>query len=281
MKSLNVFTTQSEYEKFLNGSAPTFPTISYCSADGKCHVNSVPSVTIAIDVLNVDEPTIVCTNHRNVSSIIIDKVEQDTISTAYTFSNIGEHTVKFILNTYALEDGMFANKDNYVNIKKIKISNSVVRIGKECFLGCPLIKDIVIPKNIMYIEDGAFLSCKNLSSVSLPKSLLRIDSNLFYKCVKLSDVNIPKDVTMIGDNAFHQCTSLSTINIPSKVTMIGDNAFYFCGALKAIYISAFIPPKLGDNVFEGTSCPIYVPNVSIDAYKSNWGQYSERIKGNE
>ena len=81
------------------------------------------------------------------------------------------------------------------------------------------------------------------------------------------------------------------VTIPSMlagrpVTCIGKYAFYNCSGLTSIHINAIALPEIANlnsspmSVFDNTNnCPIYVPAVSMDAYKAddNWGIYSDRI----
>ena len=40
-----------------------------------------------------------------------------------------------------------------------------------------------------------------------------------------------------------------------------------------------VPPSLGYGVFEGTTCPIYVPSGAVQTYKSAWNSLQSRIIG--
>lgn len=69
--------------------------------------------------------------------------------------------------------------------------------------------------------------------------------------------------------------------IPSTVTSIGRYAFRGMVNLSHIICNAATPPTL--QIYHdlgGTTCPIYVPDSSVDAYKeaSDWATYAARIK---
>ena len=68
--------------------------------------------------------------------------------------------------------------------------------------------------------------------------------------------------------------------MPSTVTSIGGNEFSGCTAMKSFVIRAIAPPSLGVNSFSGNPCSIYVPDQSVEAYKtaSNWSTYASKIK---
>lgn len=74
-------------------------------------------------------------------------------------------------------------------------------------------------------------------------------------------------------------SSLAYVDMPSTVTTINNNAFLFC-PLNTVICRATTPPTLGTRVFNST-CTIYVPDASVNAYKAatNWSTYSSQIVG--
>jgi hypothetical protein len=80
-------------------------------------------------------------------------------------------------------------------------------------------------------------------------------------------------VTSIGDYAFFG-SNLTSITIPNSVKSIGDYAF-FDSDLTSITFKRTSPPEFGKEVFYivNTSIPIYVPSISIDAYKEALKDY--------
>ena len=95
-------------------------------------------------------------------------------------------------------------------------------------------------------------------------------------------------ITEIGYHAFFTAM-LYEINlpksVPKNVTNIGDYAFYgIYGDFNTVKVEAEVPPTLGSYVFvvnETTSysnLSIYVPDASIDAYKTSWSEYANIIK---
>lgn len=122
------------------------------------------------------------------------------------------------------------------------------------------------------------IPCITLSSITIPNSVTMIDINAFANCSGLTSVVISSGVTSIGSGAFYGCTSLKNINLPNSVTSIGRNAFYDCSGLTSITVNTTTPPSLGEGAFDNTNdCPIYVPCQSVDAYKTAWSTYANRI----
>ena len=95
---------------------------------------------------------------------------------------------------------------------------------------------------------------------------------------------IPQGVTSIGKWAFLNCSSLTNVVIPDGVTSIDDYAFYDCNNLTSFTCLATNPPALGIGAFYGMNgiiyVPIYVPAVSVDAYKAadDWKDYASQIQ---
>lgn len=125
------------------------------------------------------------------------------------------------------------------------------------------------------------INLTNLVSVEIGDCTTSIGGwGTFTSCTSLTSVTIPDTVTSIGQGAFFGCSNLTNINIPSGVTSIDGSAFLQCTSLTSITVNAVTPPTLGaSNVFDGSTCPIYVPCESVEAYKSasGWSTYADRI----
>ena len=89
-------------------------------------------------------------------------------------------------------------------------------------------------------------------------------------------MNIPNGITEIREQTFYHCTNLTSVIIPANVTNIGKEAFLNCTGLTSITCKAINPPALGINVFHfvDTSIPLYVPQESIEAYKTATSYWS-------
>ena len=99
----------------------------------------------------------------------------------------------------------------------------------------------------------------------------------------ISHNGVSYSVTSIGDGAFMGNTNLTDITIPSSITSIGSGAFSGCSNLKTITVNIEKPISITtaagvrggtrstSSVFEGvdlTTCILYVPEGSVDAYKA-------------
>ena len=167
------------------------------------------------------------------------------------------------------------------SLTSINLPNSVVNIGDEAFSHCGSLANIVIPSGVTSINTSTFEHCYNFTNINIPNSVTSIASYAFSCCSNLTSITIPNSVISIGDNAFEYCRNLTDITIGSNITSIGNEAFNFCSGLTSITVEATTPPEIHLNTFGYTNnCPIFVPNESINLYKSAnyWNNYADRIQ---
>ncbi len=149
--------------------------------------------------------------------------------------------------------------------------------------------EFTIPNGIATIGGHVFQSCSNLTTIEIPSSVTSIRNDAFGGCFNLANVTIPNGVTSIGDRAFSWCEKITTITIPENVTELGDFVFDDCKKLESVYCRPITPPS---QMYENTDNAglfsqnaegrkIYVPNESVDAYKSaqGWSLYADDIVG--
>ena len=187
---------------------------------------------------------------------------------------------------------------------EVTIPEGMKVIEAQAFEGCSRLISITIPESVISIEDAAFSYCSGLTSINIPSQVTVISEATFLQCNSLTSINIPEGVTEIGSQAFDGCRSLSELTIPESVVSIEAAALAGCGftsitipqnvkymgsrvfdnsngnSLESIIFTSSIPPTLAMEygpTFWGTSCPIYVPSSSVDAYKEAWPDYADRI----
>ena len=131
--------------------------------------------------------------------------------------------------------------------------------------------------------NGAF-SNSTLKSVRLPGSLVETQFGTFYGCTYLTNVDfsLADAFLSISQWAFAGCTSLTTIVFPKSVIQVGPNAFDDCTSLTSVTFLPETPPLLKADEELKTSMDdvpcIYVPAESVEAYKTAWAAYADRIK---
>ena len=201
------------------------------------------------------------------------------------------------------DTGAFRNCTSLISVDVQNSSN----VSAGTFSGCSSLESANI-RNATTIESNAFSYCRVLKSVTFSPQLHSIAADAFFNCSELSmDLNFP-NLESLGDRAFmntkitsfvapnivsingvymdtgafRDCTLMHTVDLGDKIESIGQADFYGCISLASFICRAITPPTLANaNALNGTNnCPIYVPDASVEAYKTatNWSQYQARIK---
>ena len=175
-----------------------------------------------------------------------------------------------------------------IGYQAIEIGDCVTTIGERAFTNQLWVTGLTIPSGVTTIERMGFDKVGGSDSVTsftltLNEGLVSIGDFAFSACKNLTAVTIPNSVTSIGGGAFEGCARLSTVTIGSGITNIGNGAFIKSTGetqFESITILATTPPTIVSNAFKGSTCPIYVPAASVNAYKAatNWSQYASRIQ---
>ena len=154
--------------------------------------------------------------------------------------------------------------------------NAIIETSTNTLIaGC---MNTIIPNSVTSIGDFAFYGCTGLTSVTIPNSVTSIGNSAFAGCSSLTSIEIPNSVTSIGDFVFYGCTGLTSIEIPNSVTSIGMRAFMECTNLDSLVFKSETPAILGKDAFyETKNCPLIVPCSAVDAYKTAWPDYADRI----
>ena len=152
----------------------------------------IKDVVATFNVTSTSVPTQIGYNEytSGFSGIEIDGEVQLTVESAYTFSTLGEHIVK-----YKLEDNTIITPyafANCVDMTKVDISATVTGISENAFDGCISLSNVTIPYAVTTIGEYAFANCSNLTRViSIPMTAptigqttfkdVHVDGKLFYQ----------------------------------------------------------------------------------------------------
>lgn len=139
------------------------------------------------------------------------------------------------------------------------------------------LETITLPETLEEIGEGAFGACEKLKIVNFPASLKVIGAEAFDLCLSLRRVIFPKNsqLTHILAEGFENCYNLEYVDLPASLEKVEGGAFEDCDRLKTIICRAVTPPSLDDETFNYgenfnpyTYADVYVPEESVEAYKS-------------
>lgn len=180
-------------------------------------------------------------------------------------------------------------------IGKVFCHDKIESIGMQAFYESGL-TEINIPEGVTEIVWNAFSRTK-LSSITIPESCIKMGPGILAECDALTSVTVKsrcyipeyfalystnlaectlaEGIEVIGQSAFG-LTALKTITLPASLKKIEDDAFFLTDALESIYSLATIPFPQGEvNAFDcDKSIPVYIPQGSLEAYKSMTGWWS-------
>lgn len=190
-----------------------------------------------------------------------------------------------ILTCRAVTPPTYDVRSSMSNLQAIYVPAESVDAYKTAWAGfASIIQAIPVPPAMKWTSsDGTqeiSIACEDLATAgTLAKNdRTNADTGNLMGTVEGS-AEIGDCVTIIGNYAFQSCSSLASVTIPSSVTVIGQSAFYNCSSLASVTVNATTPPSLDEMAFEETNdCPIYVPADSVDAYKTAWSTYADRIQ---
>ena len=274
-------------------------TNNYNSATTSYDVACGFIVTAKFNVTSTDSPTKIVGNYprysplSGISSIEIDGVKQSSMSTGYTFSSTGEHTVTYYLKQDSVPEYLLYYCDR---VTSCTIDDGITTISGWAFYQCSGMTSINIPDSVTSIGNLAFAYCKGLTSVEIPSGVTSIFYNTFCDCYgltsctfaegsqlktirekafdgcyNLKSISIPSGVTNILREAFSQCNNLTSCTFAegSQLKTIDTDAFYQCWSLTSITIPDSVT-TIGENTFSYcynlTSCTIGSGVTSIGNY---------------
>ena len=156
-----------------------------------------------------------------------------------------------------------------MNLKSVKIPESITYIGNSAFQGCTELTSISLPGTLTYVGSYAFQGCDNLSlteegtarylgnsanphlilieataanikSCTINEATKIIAGSAFRGCSELKSITIPNSVESIGEWAFDDCINLTSVTIGNSVKSIEEGAFQNCANITSITIPASV-----------------------------------------
>lgn len=168
-----------------------------------------------------------------------------------------------------------------VDMSDFKLETEEISVGGDKYGIDAITKINYIPSGItsLYMKFGYYKSLQEVTC-EIPESVTSMESTFSF-CSSLVNVpEIPSMVTNIRET-FYYCRSLvNAPQIPSGVTNMGDT-FYECRSLKEVTLLITTPLSY-NSTLKGCSSleTIYVPDESVDAYKTatGWSEFADKIK---
>lgn len=120
------------------------------------------------------------------------------------------------------------------NLKRVKLPNTIKRIGRKAFGYLPNLEDIVLPDSITTMKSGVFYENKKIKTINIPKNLNNNQRGSFSAMYGLKTIYIPETMQEIPDQFFIGCKSLSKVVFEGDCIKIGSHAFRECKSLKSI-----------------------------------------------
>ncbi len=220
----------------------------------------------------------------------------------------GKPVVSVYLNNYASVESITLPNSveefefkNCINLKSVKVPDSVVEISPRAFEKCYSLTEVTLPNGLKEIGDFAFADCKSLTGLYIPSNVIMLGKGMISGCSSLvslevaldnstyqgknnciisvynnennktgkvvlgcngSEIPTDENIVSIGDYAFYGCTGLTNLNIPSSVVALGKGSFAYCTGLTSFDIPYGVK-RLEGRVFEGCTSltTVFIPST--------------------
>lgn len=186
------------------------------------------------------------------------------------------------------------------SLVELKLSCKLSRIEVQTFFQCSSLEQSPDLSECTYVGSNAFAGCNKITSFNITNKCTYIDSAAFAVGASLLDAGDLSGVTYVGSYAYNGSKNIQSNIILTSITKLESAAFIGActpilvigpnitsigwngapSATKYTKCLAVSPPTFGGGSFSKTT-PIYVPDSSVDAYKSasNWSTYANIIFG--
>jgi hypothetical protein len=185
------------------------------------------------------------------------------------------------------------------SVTNVVIGDDVASVSYGAFSACTNLTEVYIGSGVTTIVGSAFRDTRNVTSITFSdnssleaiggsgstantSTSVRAFSNVNTQSPAVLEIDFPEGLTLIGHSSFVTATGIKRLSFPSTVTWIGNECFRGLTGCESITFNSITPPTLsgGGRWFEDTTCDIFVPAASLEAYKTaaNWENYSSQIK---
>ena len=134
--------------------------------------------------------------------------------------------------------------ENWPNLVKVTLPDSLKSIGAGAFMGCPKLQTIVFGSGLQEIGYEAFKGCGSLAKIEVPASCAKVQGGAFRDCRKLSEVTFLSPQVAVGKFAFAGCTELKAVDFAGQCAL-GTSLFMGCPKLVRLGIKNIPNVELG------------------------------------
>lgn len=182
--------------------------------------------------------------------------------------------------------GVFSSNKSIETFEEFQYFTKVTSLpggygSNKAFQGCSNLKKIILPKSIRSLGVYSFKGCTSLSEIANTEYLtnLSVEQGISGD-VPVVKVDFSGVVGAIGNYYCRENKSLKEAIIGTECTKIGNFSFQSLSDSCIFVCKPITPPVLGSSALSSSNCPIYVPDASVEAYKTatNWNAYASRIQ---
>lgn len=199
------------------------------------------------------------------------------LTTGKAYINDNGSDIGFLTPIDEDDDGMITAKE----VARVKSLSNRTDRNNSIFKGNTKIEtfnEFRFFTSLNIINPGCFQDCSSLKEVTLPV-LTRMGSSVFASS-GIERLVIPEGYLTIGSGILQRCPNLKIVDFPSTVTSIseGGSLFWAMKNQAIVICRATTPPAFGGWGYDGDPKAIYVPDKSVDAYKSSAGWSAQATK---
>lgn len=173
--------------------------------------------------------------------------------------------------------GTVFNNQAITNFDEFELFTGIKNITTAPFTGCDNLISVKLPLSIEELGYGVFSGIKGLNDVNLPN--LKSISNAVFRGSFIERVTNLGHITKLGSSGesylFYGCSNLKYIELPSTLKTINYRSIFGLKDL-TIVCRAIVPPTIDGQTLEASR--IFVPDESLDSYKSSWSYLADKIK---
>lgn len=141
-----------------------------------------------------------------------------------------------------------------MDIKSVKIPDSVTTIGNEAFAHCSKLEGVEFGKGIKSIGSYAFRGCEKIEKIIIHDGIETIGHGAFQECKGLKSVEIGEGLEVLEASTLEGLASLEALKLPSTLTSYKYPIFLFNTKLQNVYYGGTVEQWFAFMESSGYSC---------------------------